>query len=138
MAALGDHGRVGQSLQVSTVLLVLVAVYHTRRLHFFVDELQHPHDEDSNREDIRLLSEAARGQLRSTVAVIMQLLLEILSFLAVELLVDPEACDFPPAVGGDVDVVGRDGQMCLFERVVDEENGFEKGIEVQFELELRV
>lgn len=68
----------------------------------------------------------------------MQLLLEILPFLAVELLVDPEACDFPPAVGGDVDVVGRDGQMCLFERIVDEENGFEEGIEVNFELELGV
>lgn len=39
----------------------------------------------------------------------MQFLLEILFFLAVELLVDPEACDFPLPVRGDVDVVGRDG-----------------------------
>lgn len=68
----------------------------------------------------------------------MQLLLEILFFLAVELLVEPKSCDFPLALRGDVDVVGRDGEMCLFERIVDEENGFEEGIKIQFELQLRV
>lgn len=109
MTALPNNRRVHQSLQIPTVLLILIAVDHCLRLHFFIDELQHPHDEDSNRKDIRLLSEATRCQLRSTVGVIMQLLLEILFLLAVELLVDPEACDFPLPVRGDVDVVWRDG-----------------------------
>lgn len=138
MAALGDNWGIDQSLQITSVLFVLIAVDYARWLHFFVDELKNLHNEDSNREDICLLSEAARGQLRSTVGIIMQLLLEILFFLAVELLVDPEPCNFPLAVRGDVDVVGRNGQMCLFECVVDKENGFEEGVKVKFKLELRV
>jgi hypothetical protein len=56
--------------------------------------------------------------------------------LACQCLVVAEASEFPFALGGDIDALEADRQVCLFEGVVHEVEGLHEGVQKQFQFQL--
>ena len=76
-------------------------------------------------------------QLRGRVGVVIKFLVGLVVLLTSQQLVKTESSQFPLAVGCHIDLLGGEGEVDLFEGVVDERNSLKEGVEVEFELKFR-